>query len=144
MRVEIPDGYRERKRAVERDVRRNIGRIVKMRRVGLDMSQVELARHIGMTEGDLSRKVNGHRAWSEAELLLVAEALDLSVGDLFQNPDQMVQSTPPGIRTRNPQIISSRFGLIRGGMDVQPRLPGWRWVSGKSLLRAADSVKHDS
>jgi transcriptional regulator with XRE-family HTH domain len=139
-RVAIPAGYRERKAAVERDVRRSIGQVVKMRLVGLGMRQVELARRIGMTEGDLSRKVNGSRSWSEAELLLVAEALRLDVADLFTDPTQMVQSssTPPGTRTQNRQI-SAEWAVIHGA-DRQLRLPG-RWPAGRRgvNLRAADA-----
>lgn len=47
-----------------------------------DIDQKELAARIGVSEGYLSRILNGARVWTVSLILRTAAALDVSIGDL--------------------------------------------------------------
>lgn len=47
------------------------------------MTQGRLAAALGLTQAAVSRKLSGERPWFPAELVEVAEALRVSVGELF-------------------------------------------------------------
>lgn len=66
-----------------------------MREAGWDQNR--LAARLGVTQATVSRKVAGLRAWSPAELVVVADALGVTVASLFgeaseQEPDPLMRA----------------------------------------------------
>ncbi|WNO27601.1 helix-turn-helix DNA binding domain protein [Arthrobacter phage SerialPhiller] len=60
-----------------------IGRRVALRLGALGMTQWDLAARLGLTQATVSRKLHGSRPWFASELVTVAGALGMSVGELF-------------------------------------------------------------
>lgn len=67
-----------------RDVRRTWGQRIRQRRG--DMSQTELARRIGRTQGTVSRIEVGAVSLTDELKLRIAQALGCPVGELFDWP----------------------------------------------------------
>jgi transcriptional regulator with XRE-family HTH domain len=60
------------------------------------VSQVSLAKRLGMTQTAISRKVRGDRPWFASELLEVASALNVPIADLLP---AVPPPTPPTVNS---------------------------------------------
>ncbi|UVK60171.1 helix-turn-helix DNA binding domain protein [Arthrobacter phage Kels] len=60
-----------------------IGQRVASRLAALGMTQWDLAARLGLTQATVSRKLHGSRPWFATELVAVAGALGMGVGELF-------------------------------------------------------------
>lgn len=65
------------------DVNAQVGRRIHARMEAAGMTQGRLAAALGLTQAAVSRKLSGERPWFAAELVDVAAALKVSVGELF-------------------------------------------------------------
>ena len=60
-----------------------IGERVHQHMLEQGMTQTRLAALLGFTQATVSRKLSGERPWFADELIAVADALGVTVGDLF-------------------------------------------------------------
>lgn len=79
VRMTAPSGVCD----VDRVVSENLRAILARRRI----AAVTLAPAVGIHERPLRRRLRGEIGWTIAELLRVAEALDVEVGDLMTSPE---------------------------------------------------------
>lgn len=78
------------------DVNRAIGERVRLVMWRKKVTQTALAAQLGMSQPGLGKKIHGERAWSVEDLLQVAEALGVQVGDLLpEGPPPSPEGHPP-------------------------------------------------
>lgn len=86
------------------------------------MSQRDLARALGVTQGTISRRWNGLRPWQLADLPEVAEVLGVSVQYLVTDPADMQNParwiTPNGAAARPRGLEPPTFWLGAADADV--------------------------
>ena len=63
------------------------------------MKQGVLAERLGVGQAAVSKKLHGERKWTTDELVVVAEVLEVPVGDLFPIAEGPAGSTVPKGRT---------------------------------------------
>jgi antitoxin component HigA of HigAB toxin-antitoxin module len=68
------------------------GRVVKILLAQHDRRQSELADHLGMDTGTMSRTIAGKRKWTLTEIEQAAEFFDVSVALFFERPEAVVRS----------------------------------------------------
>ena len=95
------------------------------RRAGfLDLSRADVARHLGVNSGTVSRKWLGGRAWSWDEIESLAGLLGVEVEYFVRRHDESGQpasrltAVPYTVRDSNPEPIGSADVLAR-------RVPRW-------------------
>ena len=54
--------------------------------------QADLAEHLGMDTGTMSRTIAGKRKWTLSEIERAAEFFDVSVAVFFDDPETLVRS----------------------------------------------------
>lgn len=74
----------------ESSARSDVGQRIREWRLRRELSQSEVARLAGITQASLSNYENGKRDLPLSTLLGVAQALNVSVGDLLDLPDVIV------------------------------------------------------
>ncbi|WP_368665578.1 helix-turn-helix domain-containing protein [Arthrobacter sp. GMC3] len=58
------------------------------------VTQVEMARRLQITQGAISRKLRGERAFSSDELLAVSKMFNVPIGVLFGEKEKAPADTP--------------------------------------------------
>ena len=74
----------------EISTRSDVGHRIRAWRLRRELSQAEVARAAGITQASLSNYENGKRDLPLTTLLAVAQALNVSLGDLLDLPDVIV------------------------------------------------------
>jgi transcriptional regulator with XRE-family HTH domain len=67
---------------VAQAVQRSILREITFNMLGMRLTQSELAEELGRTQQWVNRRMTGEVAWTAAELVMVADILNVSVSDL--------------------------------------------------------------
>lgn len=80
----------------QQSIEYRFGRAVRRRRRELDLSQEELAERSGLHRNYISSVENGNRNPSLRNVEKLAQALDISISDLFVNYNIEVKQKDPG------------------------------------------------
>jgi transcriptional regulator with XRE-family HTH domain len=80
----------------QQSIEYRFGRAVRRRRRELDLSQEELAERSGLHRNYISSVENGNRNPSLRNVEKLAQALDISISDLFVNYNVEVKQKDPG------------------------------------------------
>ena len=94
------------------------GRAVKMVMFSRGTTQRRLARHLGIREAGLSMKLHGKRPWSLAEMIEVADWLDVDLRDLLG-----VMWNNPTPARRNPDEQAGTVRSTRRKVDAKGLAP---------------------
>lgn len=63
-----------------------------MRRQGI--SQMQLARHLGIAQTAISKRLRGQRSWSVSDLQITAGVLGVTIADLVADAEETALSEP--------------------------------------------------
>lgn len=71
----------------------NVVRIVRTLLAHRGQQQADLATHLGMDSGTMSRALNGKRRWTIEDLVAVAEFFSISPALFFEDSESLISAT---------------------------------------------------
>lgn len=80
------------------------------------LSQVQLARSLGVSQGALSRKLRGERPWFAAEVLDAAGALGVSLCELY---GELIPEAGTPIEARAPRACTRPLVMSASGAGAE-------------------------
>lgn len=89
----------------------HVGRRINDLLFASDMNQTELAAALDLDQSTLSKKIRGRRRWSALEVVLAANALEVSVTDIL--PAEPLEMDMPGTLVKSPAVAAMSDGESR-------------------------------